>query len=96
LSGRRALSRTWNFGANVSYSLYDNVNNSAAAVYGTGGRSIFGGAYLDHQFKERLNAQIGYGHYYQDYPGIPTGSTSPNSNRVNVSIIYQFSRPLGR
>jgi hypothetical protein len=96
LSGRHALSRTWNVSANVSYSLFDNVNPTAAAVYGTGGKSIFGGASLDHQFKERLNAQIGYGHYYQDYPGVSAASTSPNSNRVNLSIMYQFNRPLGR
>jgi hypothetical protein len=96
LSGRHALSRTWNVGGSVSYSLYDNVNSSAAAVYGTGGRNIFGGVYLDHRFKERLNAQVGYAHYYQDYPAISETPAFPNSNRVNISIMYQFNRPLGR
>jgi hypothetical protein len=96
LSARHALSRTWSVGANVTYGLFDNVNESAAAVYGTGGKTIFGGAYLDHQFKERLVAELGYSHYHQDYPAIPSASSSPDSNRVNVSISYQFSRPIGR
>jgi len=96
VSWRHALSRVWNLGANVNYSLFDNVNTSAAAVYGTGGNSIYGGVYLDHRFTERLNGQVGYGHFHQDYAGIPSASNSPDSNRVNISIMYGFSRPLGR
>jgi hypothetical protein len=96
LSGRHSLSRSWNVGANVSYGLFNNVNDGAAAVYGTGGKTIFGGVSLDRRLTERLNAQVGYGHFHQDYPGVPAASTSPDSNRVNVSINYEFNRPLGR
>lgn len=96
LSGRRALSRTWDIGANVNYSLYDNVNTSAATVYGTGGNGIFGGVYVDHRFTERFNGQFGYSHFHQDYADIPSASNSPDSNRVYVSIMYGFNRPLGR
>jgi hypothetical protein len=96
VSARRALSRTWNLGANVNYSRYDNVNTGAAAVYGTGGNSIYGGVDVDHRFTERLNGQIGYSRFHQDYTGTPFASNYPDSNRVNVSIMYGFSRPLGR
>ncbi|MGC2617257.1 MAG: hypothetical protein WA354_24695 [Terracidiphilus sp.] len=96
LSGRYAFSRTWGFGANVSYGLFDNVNSTAAVVYGNGGNSIFGGVNADHRITDRLSAQAGYGHFHQDYPGIPGSATYPDSNRVNISLMYQFNRPLGR
>jgi hypothetical protein len=96
LSGRFALSRMWGLGANVSYGLFNNVNSSASVVYGNGGNSIFGGVSVDRRITDRLNAQAGYGHFHQDYPGISGASTSPDSNRANISIMYSFNRPLGR
>ena len=96
LSGRRALSRTWNVGANVDYARFNTVNSNAVVAYGNGGNSIFGGVYLDHRITERVNAQAGYSHLHQLYAGIPAASTFPDSNRANISITYQFNRPLGR
>ena len=56
----------------------------------------FGGVYVDHRFTERFNGQFGYSHFHQDYADIPSASNSPDSNRVYVSIMYGFNRPLGR
>jgi hypothetical protein len=96
LSGRFAFSRMWDVGANMGYSMFNNVNPNSAAVYGTGGNSIFGGVYLDHRITERVNAQAGYGHFHESYASIPGASTYPDSNRASISILYQFNRPLGR
>ena len=96
LTGRLAFSRTWGGGANVNYARFNSVNSNAAIAFGTGGNSIFGGMYLDHRITERVSAQAGYGHFHQDFAGIPAASTFPDSNRVNISITYQFNRPLGR
>jgi hypothetical protein len=96
MTGRLALSRRWNLGANLNYSLFNNVNANPGVAYGTPGNSFFGGVYLDRQITERVSAQAGYGYFHEDYPGIPSASTYPNSNRVNISIMYQFNRPLGR
>ena len=96
VSGRYALSRKWNLGAAVNYSLFDNVNSTAAVVYGTGGNSLFGGVYVSRQITERVTAQAGYGHFHQFYGSIQSASTNPDSNRANVSISYEFNHPLGR
>jgi hypothetical protein len=96
LSASLALSRTWNGGVNVNYTMFNNVNSNPAVANQTGGSGIFGGVHLDHRITERVNAQAGYGHFHQDYAGIASASTYPDSNRVNISITYQFNRPLGR
>jgi hypothetical protein len=96
LNGRIALARTWSGGANLNYALFNNVDPNLAVGYGTGGKSIFGGVYVSHRIAERVHAQAGYGHFYQSYPEIAAASTFPNSNRVNISIMYQFNRPIGR
>ncbi len=96
VNGSLALSRMWSVGANVGYSLFNNVNSSTAATYGTGGNTIFGGVHLARRITERVSAEAGYGHFYEDYPGIQSASTYPNSNRADISIMYQFNRPLGR
>ena len=96
VSSRFAVSRKWNVGADVNYSRFDIVNPSASAAYGNGGNSIFGGVYAERQITERVSAQAGYGHFHQLYAGVPAASANPDSNRANVSISYQFSRPLGR
>jgi hypothetical protein len=96
LSGRLALSRTWDVGANLNYARFNNVNSSSAVANETGGNSIFGGMSLDHRITERVYAQAGYGHVHENYAGIPAASTYPDSNRASISIMYQFNRPLGR
>jgi hypothetical protein len=96
VNARFTLSRVWSVGGNVGYSLFSNVNSSTVAAYGTGGNTIFGGVHVDRRITERVTAEAGYGHFYQDYPGIPAASTYPNSNRADISIMYQFNRPLGR
>ncbi len=96
LSGRIELSRVWNVSANASYSLFSNVNSTTFATYGTGGNTIFGGVHLGRRITERLSAEAGYSHFYEEYSSIQSASTYPNSNRADISIMYQFNRPLGR
>ena len=96
LSASFAFSRMWSAGANVAYTLFNNVSPDLVGPYGTGGNGIFGGVHFDRRITERINAQAGYGHFHQDYAEIPSAATYPDSNRVSISITYQFNRPLGR
>jgi len=96
LRGRLALSRKWSAGADVNYSRFDSVSSNLGVAYGTGGNSILGAISLDHPITEKLIVEAGYGHLHQYYAGIASASTYPDSNRANISIMYQFNRPLGR
>jgi hypothetical protein len=60
------------------------------------GHSIIGTSSLQQQFGQRLNVQLGYSRLRQDYGGVSVISQAPNTNREFVSILYQFSRALGR
>lgn len=60
------------------------------------GHTISGTVSLDQQIGQRVGVQLGYTRLYQSYSNVTVLSANPDTNRVFVSISYQFSRPLGR
>ena len=97
LSGRYLITRLWSVGAGANYSLFKSINsNPIVVIYGSGGHTIDGTAYLQRRISERLDAEAGYAYFHESYPFVSTTNYSPNSNRAFVSITYQIRRPLGR
>lgn len=95
LSARRQFNRTWSGGVSGGYSNY----NSATPVYtsyNVGGHSWITTVSVQHTIGERMNAEAGYSHIHQTYGGVAAATQFPDSNRVYVSISYQYRRPLGR
>ena len=94
-SGNWRLGRTWGVGVVGSYSRTKNAAESTDSSY-PGGDTISAGASLQHSITERINASVGYQRLHENYSAIPAIATAPDSDRVYISISYQFSRPIGR
>jgi hypothetical protein len=60
------------------------------------GDSISGTASLQQMIGQHVNVQLGYTRLHQNYSNVEVISATPDTNRVFVSISYQFSRGLGR
>jgi hypothetical protein len=71
-------------------------NNVLGASPLNHGHSVSGTASVQRHFGERLNLQLGYTRLHQSYSNVAVLAGTPNTNRVFVSLSYQFSRPLGR
>ncbi len=94
-SAQWEMTRTWSSGVGFDYS----KRTSATPIFtvaNEGGRSISGTISVRHRLTERLSAHAGYSHFNQSYGGISSLSQFPDSNRVFLSIAYNFTRPLGR
>lgn len=92
---RWQISHTWTTGASAKYT----INKSAtpiAAFAAENGHAILGSATLDHSFNEQFNLQFEYDRLHQSYSGIAGISGNPNSNRETISLVWRFTRPLGR
>ena len=48
------------------------------------------------QITRNLSVQLGYNWFHQSYEKVAVPPANPDTNRVFVSISYQFSRGLGR
>jgi len=60
------------------------------------GHTVSGTASLQQQISQRLGVQLGYTRLHQTYSNVAVLAANPDSNRVFVSISYQFSKALGR
>ncbi len=60
------------------------------------GHTLSGTISLNQQVGEHLGVQLGYTRLHQSYKNVEVLSAAPNTNRVFISISYEFSRPLGR
>jgi len=89
------MERTFSLGATGFYS---RSKNAIPLEYLTspGGDTITGTAFLEHGLGEHINAELGYARLHQNYNTVALISTEPDSDRVYLSITYQFTRPLGR
>jgi hypothetical protein len=94
-SVRWRFARTWTVQSTAGYILRKNV---APLVFlsESGGRSISGTAQLEHPLSERLRASLSYQRLHANYSGIAAITGDPDSDRVSITISYQFTRPLGR
>jgi hypothetical protein len=92
LDGRAMLSRTWSVGLNGQYSLLKSIEASQYA----GGHSLSATVDVQHRITEGLGVAAGYGHIHESYAAVAAASFAPDSNRIYVSVNYEFHRPLGR
>jgi hypothetical protein len=89
------MERTWSVGANAIYSNSRNVD-SLEALTSPGGDTASGTVSLQHRLGEHFDGELGYARLHQSYNSIVLVSTAPDSDRVYISVSYQFTRPLGR
>jgi hypothetical protein len=94
VSGRQQITRTLSASLTGGYS-QNNVIGSGLNS-NSDGHTISGTVSLERQIGQRLGVQLGYTRLYQSYNNVAVLSATPDTNRVFVSISYQFSRPLGR
>jgi hypothetical protein len=94
-TARWQMARTWTAGLTASYAINKSLTPLALDA-NPGGHSISGQVTAQHSIGERLGAELGYQRLHQSYSGIAAIATAPDSDRVYLSISYQFRRPLGR
>jgi hypothetical protein len=89
------MARTWTGEVGASYS---NYKNATALTYTNipDGSTALCTASIKHPLSERFTAIVGFQYLYENYNHIPAASISPNNNRAYVSLLYTFTRPLGR
>jgi hypothetical protein len=91
---RRQLWRSLSGSVEVGYSRTQELNPSTSGS--SNGHSLFGTASLFRPIGQHLDVQLGYSRLHQNYSQVATLATAPNTNRVFISLSYQFLRPLGR
>jgi hypothetical protein len=89
------MTRTWAMESVAGYSINKNADLLSYSS-SPGGHSISGTASVQHSVGEHIMAQLGYARMHQSYSGIAVISNSPDTDRVFVSLSYQFAKPLGR
>jgi hypothetical protein len=94
VSWRWQMAKTWTAALTGIYFGDKNVAPLVSSI--SGGHTISGTFSMQHSMGEHLTAEIGYARLHQSYSDITVISKNPDSDRVYVSISYQFTRPLGR
>ena len=89
------MARAWTVGSGASYSLNKNI---VPLLFSSspGGHTLTGSFSIQHVLGQHLSAELGFAHLRQSYSGIAVISNTPDSNRVYISVSYQFTRALGR
>jgi len=92
---RWQMARTWTASASANYA----VNRSVTPLLlseAQNGHSIAGFATVEHAFSDQVSLLFEYDRVHQSYEGIASLASDPNSNRELISLVWQFTRPLGR
>ena len=89
------MQRYWSINGSAIYTNSRNVD-PLQSVTSPGGDTATGTAALQHSMGEHFNGELGYARIHQNYNAIDFVTTAPNSDRVYISVSYQFTRPLGR
>ncbi|HVZ84262.1 MAG TPA: hypothetical protein VG893_11355 [Terracidiphilus sp.] len=87
--------KVWTAEAVADYAL-DKNESSVLFPSGEGGHSIVGTASITRTFWSALDVQLGYSRIHAHYNGISAINNDPDSNRGFVSLVYRFTKPLGR
>lgn len=87
------VSRNWSAAVGATYA--DNQSLTPLFFSSGGGRSVVGTVSAHRTLGEHTNVQFGYNWTNQTYEQTAAASI-PNTNRVFVSLSYQFTRPLQR
>jgi hypothetical protein len=97
--GRWQISRLWNAGLIVNYTI--NKGATPGVVTGPGLTSPGGHTFatslsLGRSFSPHTNATLKYDRIENQYGAIPSVATNPSSDRIMLSFTWQFQRPIGR
>jgi hypothetical protein len=93
--GRWQISRLWNAGLAVNYT----INKNAALGFGLtspGGHTFGTSLSLGRNISRHMNATLKYDRIENQYGSIPSLAINPSSDRIMLSITWGFQRPLGR
>ena len=93
-SARQQITRTLSATVSGGYAQNDVIGSPSLGL--NSGHSISGTASLQQMIGQHVNVQLGYTRLHQSYSNIQVISATPDTDRVSVSISYQFSRALGR
>ena len=93
-SVRGQLTKSWNADVSAFYANSTLLTPQLSAT--KGGHSIAGTVSLGRQMGQSLNLNLAYTRLHQSYANLSTLSAVPNTNRVWLSLSYQFTRPIGR
>jgi hypothetical protein len=94
LSARQQITRTLSATVSGGYAQNDVIGSPLLGLYS--GHSIAGTTSLQQMIGQHVNVHFGYTRLHQNYSNIQVLSATPTTNRVSVSISYQFSKALGR
>lgn len=92
---RWQLAHTWTLGSSAGYTIQRNALPTSISS-SNGGHTLSGRFSVEHSIRNRIQTTFGYERLQQSYGGVEVISTAPESNRVSITISYQFTRPLGR
>ena len=90
----RQLTKSWNASVRAFY--WNNALLTPQLSPINEGHSIEGTVLLRRRIKESLNLELEYTRLHQSYHNLSTLSASPNTNRVGASLLYEFTKPIGR
>jgi hypothetical protein len=93
-SVRGQLSKAWGMGVSAYYANSTLLTPQLGGA--NGGHSIAGTVSLHRQIGQSLGLELAYTRLHQSYPNLSVLSAAPNTNRVWLSLSYQFIRPIGR
>jgi hypothetical protein len=93
-SVRGQLTKSWTVGVSAFYSNNALLTPHLSAT--NAGHSIAGTVLLGRQIGQNLNLDFAYTRLHQSYSNLSTLSAVPNTNRVWLSLSYQFVKPIGR
>jgi hypothetical protein len=93
-SARWQWSRAWSAGLSESYA--DNRSLTPGFSSVQSGHSISGQGTLGYAINKDFNLTVEYDRLHEAYSQVTALAGNPNSDRVMVSLAWQFSRPLGR
>jgi hypothetical protein len=91
----------WNFGRTWSGSLgvsYANISSENGLTVGNNetGDTLAGDASVRRSFGDRIGLSAGYQRLHESYTGIAVIAENPDSDRVYVTVSYEFRKSLGR
>jgi hypothetical protein len=94
-SGRWQVSRLWDAGLNVGYS----INKNATPLFGVssiGGHSFATSLTAGRLLSTHSSVVLEYDRIQNRYDGVPSIAVNPSSDRIMMSFTWQFLRPVGR
>lgn len=93
-SVRGQLTKSWTAEVSAFYSNNALLTPQLSAT--NAGHSIAGTVLLGRPIGQNLNLELAYTRLHQSYSNLSTLLAVPNTNRVWLSLSYQFVRPIGR